>query len=73
MLLILVFIGALLYVPKDTRALDCITDMNLELGKDNDKIVANIHLVVNYVTDALTDITEYGIVTYNNHRYIVDS
>ncbi|MGX7884765.1 hypothetical protein ACWTWO_10080 [Enterobacter hormaechei] len=71
-LLILVFIGALLYVPKDTRALDCITDMNLELGKDNDKIVANVHLVVHFVPDALSYITEYGIVTYNNQRYIVD-
>ncbi|MFP5974979.1 hypothetical protein [Enterobacter mori] len=71
-LLILVFFGALLYVPTDTRALDCTTDMNLELGKDNDKIVANIHLVVHFVPDALSYITEYGVVTYNNQRYIVD-
>lgn len=72
MLLIAVFIGALLYVPKDTRVLDCTADMNLELGKDHDKIVANIHLVVHFVPDELSYITEYGVVTYNNQRYIVD-
>ena len=71
-LLSLLFLGALLYVPKNTRALDCVTDMHLELGKDDGKIVANIHLVVHFVPDELSYITEYGVVTHNNQRYIVD-
>ncbi|HED3854287.1 hypothetical protein ACKURH_18470 [Enterobacter soli] len=71
-LLGLLFISALLYVPKNTSVVDCTSDLNLELGKDDEKIVARIHLVVHFVPNELSYITEYGVVAYNNQRYIVD-
>lgn len=66
MLLIVVFIGVLLYVFKDICVLDCIVDMNFELGKDYDKIVVNIYFVVYFVLDEFSYIIEYGVVIYNN-------
>ncbi len=66
------FIAALLYVPRNASPLDCTSDMNLELGREDEKIDAKIHLAVHFVPDELSYITEYGVVTYNNQRYIVD-
>lgn len=70
--LILLFVGALLYVPKSKSDLDCTADIHLTMDSDEEKLDARIHLVVHFVPDARSYITEYGVVNYGDQRYIVD-
>ncbi|UWX94199.1 hypothetical protein N2K86_04440 [Enterobacter mori] len=70
--LIALFIAALMYVPNNKNALDCTADIILELGKGDDTIDADIHLVVHFEPEVQSYITEYGVVNYDNKRYIID-
>lgn len=70
--LILLFVGALLYVPQSESDLDCTADINLNMDDGEQKLDARIHLAVHFVPDARSYITEYGVVNYGDQRYIVD-
>lgn len=72
LVLILIFVGALMYVPENKNDLDCTADINLDMSSGEEKLDATIHLVVHFVPNERSYITEYGVVNYGDKRYIVD-
>lgn len=69
---LILFFGALFYDPRTRNELDCTADINLNIGDENDKIKAAIHIVVHFVPNVRSYITEYGTVQAGTMRYVLD-
>lgn len=68
----LLLAGTISYVLGNKNDLDCNADIDLDMYSGEEKLNAAIHLVVHFVPNGRSYITEYGVVNYSGQRYIVD-